>query len=139
MIDDVRRARLSALIAADLDAIERRAVLPPWWGLPEDARVLDAWRAMVALDVSDCTRHIDEVQADFVRARARIDLALAARDSEWRAMLDQPRPTWRRLIAEMRRIPAHDLAQLAEMDDTMGALARIAIRPVSSTNSAEQR
>ena len=139
MIDALQRTRIWALIRADVAECQRSDVLPPWHGLPEDARLEEAWRAMVALDVSDRTRHIDEVQADFVRARARIDLALAARDAEWRAMLDQPRPTWRRLIAEMRRIPAHDLAQLAELDDTMGALARIAIKPVSSTKSAEQR
>ena len=133
MIDALTRARIWTLIRADVAACERGHELPPWDGLPEDARVEEAWRAMVALDVSDRRRHIDEVQADFVRARARIDVALAARDAEWRGMLDQPRPTWRRLIAEMRRISIADLVALSDNDDTMGALARWALRKPTTT------
>lgn len=139
MIDAVQRARIWALIRADVAECERRDVLPPWYGLPEDARLEAAWRDLVGLDVSDRTRHIDEVQADLVRIRARIDVATSARNCELRDALDQPRPTWRRLIAEMRRIPIADLAQIAELDDTMGALARWALRPSNRTKSADVR
>lgn len=127
MIDAVQRARIWALIRADVAECERRDVLPPWYGLPEDARLEAAWRELVALDVSDRTRHIDEIQADLTRIRARIDLATSARNCELRDALDQPRPTWRRLIAEMRRLPAASLARLSANDDTMGALARLAL------------
>jgi hypothetical protein len=124
VIDAVRRARLSALIAADLDAIERRDVLPPWCGLPEDARVLEAWRELVAVDVSDRTRHIDEVHADLVRARARCDLALAVRDAEMREALNAPRPTLRRLQAELARLSAADLVALGEEAGPLAFAAR---------------
>ena len=127
MIDAVQRARIWALIRADVAECERRDVLPPWYGLPEDARLEAAWRELVALDVNDRTRHIDEVQADLTRIRARIDIATSARNCELRDALDQPRPTWRRLIAEMRRLPAASLARLSANDDTMGALARMAL------------
>jgi hypothetical protein len=139
VIDSVQRARIWALIRADVAACESGDSLPPWYGQPEDARLEAAWRKLVAVDVSDRTRHIDEVQADLVRARAECDVALAVRDGEWRDALDQPRPTWRRLIAEMRRIPIADLAQIAELDDTMGALARWALRSSNRTKSADVR
>lgn len=132
MIDAVQRARIWALIRADVTECERRDVLPPWCGLPEDARLEAAWRELVALDVNDRTRHIDEIQADLTRIRARIDLATSARNCELRDAIDQPRPTWRRLIAEMRRLPAASLARLSANDDTMGALARMALGKPSS-------
>lgn len=139
MIDSVQRARIWALIRADVAACESGDSLPPWYGQPEDARLEAAWRKLVAVDVFDRTRHIDEVQADLMRARAECDVALAVRDGEWRDALAQPRPTWRRLIAEMRRIPIADLAQIAELDDTMGALARWALRSSNRTKSADVR
>ena len=128
MIDDVRRARLTALIAADLDAIERRDELPPWWGLPEDARVIKAWRALVAVDVSDRTRHIDEVQADLRRASDECRAALAARDDEYQAALDAPRPTLRRLRAELERIAPADLVKLAREPGPLGVASRALTR-----------
>ncbi len=120
MVDPTWLARLHALAALDAVQAERRDVLPPWYGQPEYARVKAAYAALVQFDPSDTSRPISECEAELRAIDAEIAAAVAERDACYRASLDEPRPSLRRLRAELAR---GTVAALEELTHGVGALA----------------
>lgn len=120
MVDATWLSRLHALAALDAVQADRRDVLPPWYGQPEYARVEAAYAALLQFDPGDRSRPLTECEAELCAIDAEIAAAVAERDACYRASLDEPRPSLRRLRAELAR---GTVAALEELTQGVGALA----------------